>query len=69
MSYRYEKIKDRLMGLEIIYEYEDEQYRFHCTIFSLKKINEIDKKVKIEYLNSLKRMRNWVLQNHPELLL
>ena len=70
MKYTYEKRKDRLMGLEIICELQDGQYNFHCTIYSLKKINEIEKENKnSKSLNSLKRIRNWAIQNHPELLL
>jgi hypothetical protein len=71
MKYTYKIIEDVVTGLEVN-EYIDLQYNFHCTILGLKNINEMKKNFKNknnEYLNSLKRMKNWVLQNHPELLI
>jgi hypothetical protein len=71
MNYTYEILEDMMMDLEV-YEYQNGNYHFHSTIFGLKKNNEMEEifeNKNDEYLYSLKRMKKWVLENYPELLL
>jgi hypothetical protein len=71
MNYTYKISEDVVMGLEV-YELKNDKYYFHCVIFGLKNITKTEKHFESknnEYLKSLRRMKKWVLQNHPELLL
>jgi hypothetical protein len=71
MNYTYKISKNVATGLEVN-EFQNGQYYFHCTIFGLKNIMNTEQCFESkdnEYLNSLKRMKNWLLQNHPELIL
>ncbi len=71
INYTYKISEDVVMGLEV-YELQDGKYHFHSTVLGLKTINKMTKNIKNknnEYLKSLKRMKKWVLENHPELLL
>jgi len=71
MNYTYKISEDVVMGLEV-YELQDGKYHFHSTIFGLKDIVKTEKHFESknnEYLKSLRRMKKWVLENYPELLL
>ena len=71
MNYTYKISEDVVMGLEV-YELQNGQYHFHCTILGLKNITKTEEFYESknnEYLKSLRRMKKWVLQDHPELLL
>jgi hypothetical protein len=71
MNYTYKIFEDVVTGLEVN-EFENGKYHFHATIFGLKSIDKMAENFKSknnEYLKSLRRMKKWVLLNHPELLL
>lgn len=71
MNYTYKISEDVVMGFEV-YELENGKYHFHSTIFGLKDIAKTEQHFESknnEYLKSLRRMKKWVLENHPELLL
>jgi hypothetical protein len=71
MKYTYKILEDVVTGLEVN-EFQNGQYHFHCTILGLKNITKTEENYESknnEYLKSLKRMKKWVLENHPELLL
>lgn len=71
MNYTYKILEDVATGLEVN-EFRNGNYHFHCTILGLKTITETEKLYKRknnEYLKSLRRMKKWVLEKHPELLL
>ena len=71
MIYNYKISIDEIKEVEI-YEYMGNQYFYHSTIAGLKYyLEEYEKNIYRGnlYLKSLKRMKEWLLQNHPELLL
>ena len=71
MIYNY-KISIREVTEIEIYEYMGNQHTHHSTISRLKYyLKEYEKNIYKGnlYLKSLKRMKEWLLQNHPELLL
>jgi hypothetical protein len=71
MIYNYKISIDAVKEVEI-YEYTGNQYFYHSTITDLKYfLREYEKNIYKGnlYLKSLKRMREWLSQNYPELLI